>query len=95
MIVMGQKKAQPDPCDSKSKNQVVADVTYCDRYWECVDGKAENFDCPNGLVFAGRSRGILENCDYPWRSDVCEDKTLASKLSSRPIFKSAISTTIN
>jgi hypothetical protein len=59
---------------------MVADVTYCDRYWECIDGAAEQFDCPNGLVFAGRARGLLENCDYPWRGDSCEGKQLASKL---------------
>jgi len=74
--VAAQKRQQADPCQVKGK--VVADATYCDRYWECVDGKAENFDCPNGLVFAGRSRGLLENCDYPWRGDSCDDKQLAN-----------------
>lgn len=74
---MAQKVSQPDPCQAKGK--VVADVTYCDRYWECVDGKAELFDCPNGLVFAGRGRGLLEHCDYPWRGDHCDNKQLASK----------------
>ena len=59
--------------------QMVSDVTYCDRYWECIDGVAEQFDCPNGLVFAGRARGLIENCDYPWRGDSCEGKQLASK----------------
>lgn len=58
---------------------MVSDVTYCDRYWECIDGVAEQFDCPNGLVFAGRARGLIENCDYPWRGDSCEGKQLASK----------------
>lgn len=74
---MAQKKSQPDACEVKGK--VVADITYCDRYWECVDGRAELFDCPNGLVYAGRGRGLLENCDYPWRGDSCDDKQLASK----------------
>lgn len=75
---MAQQVSQPDPCQAKGK--MAADVTYCDRYWECIEGKAEQFDCPNGLVFAGRSRGLLENCDYPWRGDSCENKQLASKL---------------
>lgn len=43
---------QEDPC--KTKARVVGDATYCDRYWECVDGQAELYDCPNGLVFAGK-----------------------------------------
>lgn len=71
------KPTQADPCQAKGK--MVADVTYCDRYWECIEGVAEQFDCPNGLVFAGRARGLLENCDYPWRGDSCEGKQLASK----------------
>lgn len=73
---------QEDPCKVKSK--VVADVAYCDRYWECVDGQPELYDCPNGLVFAGKYRGVTEGCDYPWRSDYCENKQPASKL----IFRS-------
>lgn len=67
---------QEDPC--KSKHKVVADVTYCDRYWECIDGQPELYDCPNGLVFAGKNRGVTEGCDYPWRANYCEDKQLAS-----------------
>lgn len=69
---------QEDPC--KAKNKVVADATYCDRYWECVDGQPELYDCPNGLVFAGKHRGVTEGCDYPWRANYCEDKQLASTL---------------
>lgn len=71
------KGGQPDPCQSKSR--VVADETYCDRYWECVSGQAELFDCPNGLVFAGKNRGVTEGCDYPWRGNYCEGKQLASE----------------
>lgn len=73
---MAQKSQQPNPCDVKGK--MVADITYCDRYWQCVDGEAQIFDCPNGLTFAGRGRGLLENCDYPWRAESCDDKTLAN-----------------
>lgn len=68
---------QEDAC--KSKARVVADLTYCDRYWECVNGQPELYDCPNGLVFAGKNRGVTEGCDYPWRSNYCEEKQQASK----------------
>ncbi|XP_027852284.2 involucrin-like [Aphis gossypii] len=67
---------QEDPC--KAKNKVVADAAYCDRYWECVDGQPELYDCPNGLVYAGKNRGVTEGCDYPWRADYCEGKTQAN-----------------
>lgn len=53
-------------------------MTYCDRYWECVNGQPELYDCPNGLVFAGKHRGVTEGCDYPWRSNYCEGKTQAN-----------------
>lgn len=68
---------QEDPC--KVKSRVVPDATYCDRYWECVNGQPELYDCPNGLVFAGKNRGVTEGCDYPWRANYCEDKTQASE----------------
>lgn len=74
-----QKREQEDPC--KTKARVVSDATYCDRYWECGnDNQPELYDCPNGLVFAGKHRGVTEGCDYPWRSDYCENKQLASEL---------------
>ncbi|XP_076319291.1 protein obstructor-E-like [Tachypleus tridentatus] len=38
---------------------------YCDYYYECIDGVATTRLCPNGLVFSGRRRGVLKNCDYP------------------------------
>nr|AWK28288.1 cuticular protein [Nilaparvata lugens] len=72
----GQKNVQEDPC--KVKSRVVADATYCDRYWECVNGQPELYDCPNGLVYAGKNRGVTEGCDYPWRANYCEDKTQAN-----------------
>lgn len=71
-----QKANQEDPC--KTKARVVSDVTYCDRYWECINNQPELYDCPNGLVFAGKHRGVTEGCDYPWRSNYCEGKQLAS-----------------
>ncbi|ODM97882.1 Chondroitin proteoglycan 1 [Orchesella cincta] len=48
---VAQKKGteQINPCDVKGK--IVADVTYCDRYWECVNGQPELYDCPTGLAF--------------------------------------------
>ncbi|KAG7303916.1 hypothetical protein JYU34_010828 [Plutella xylostella] len=59
-----------DPC--KTKTRIVADDKYCDKYWECDNGQAVQYDCPNGLVFAGKHRGVTEGCDYPWRSNYCE-----------------------
>lgn len=59
-----------DPC--KTKSRVVADDKYCDKYWECDNGQSIQYDCPNGLVFAGKHRGVTEGCDYPWRSNYCE-----------------------
>lgn len=72
-----QSTDQEDPC--KTKQRVVNDVTYCDRYWECINNQPELYDCPNGLVFAGKHRGVTEGCDYPWRSNYCEGKSLASR----------------
>ena len=69
---------QPDPC--KSKTRVVGDVEYCDRYWECEDQEPVLYDCPNGLVWVGKDRGIADGCDYPWRNPtLCNNKDLASK----------------
>lgn len=68
---------QQDPCQAKSK--VVSDVTYCDRYWECIQGTPELYDCPNGLVWVGKNRGIADGCDYPWRNpSLCQNKDLAN-----------------
>ena len=80
-MVAGQKVDQQDPCLAKSK--VVADATYCDRYWECLTGEQELYDCPNGLVWVGKNRGIADGCDYPWRNpNICRGKDLASKSTS-------------
>ncbi|XP_019871185.1 protein obstructor-E [Aethina tumida] len=70
------KGNQEDPC--KTKSRVVGDETYCDRYWECVNGQPELYDCPNGLVYAGKNRGVTEGCDYPWRSNYCDGKQQAN-----------------
>merc|ERR1739838_1147943 len=77
-MVAGQKVVdQQDPCQAKSK--VVADATYCDRYWECLTGEQELYDCPNGLVWVGKNRGIADGCDYPWRNpNICRGKDLAN-----------------
>ncbi|KYN41286.1 Chondroitin proteoglycan-2 [Trachymyrmex septentrionalis] len=74
--LLGQKQQQEDPCQTKSR--VVGDAEYCDRYWECVNGRPELFDCPNGLVFAGKHRGVTEGCDYPWRANYCDGKRQAN-----------------
>ncbi|XP_071442389.1 protein obstructor-E-like [Hetaerina americana] len=76
--VSAQKREEPevDPC--KVKGRLSPDTTYCDRYWECVSGQPELYDCPNGLVFAGKHRGVTEGCDYPWRANYCEGKQFAN-----------------
>lgn len=80
-----QKREQEDPC--KTKARLVGDANYCDRYWECgPENQPELYDCPNGLVFAGKHRGVTEGCDYPWRSNYCEGKQLASKLNHSKHF---------
>ena len=85
-MVAGQKVDQQDPCLAKSK--VVADDTYCDRYWECLTGEQELYDCPNGLVWVGKNRGIADGCDYPWRNpNICRGKDLASKSTPSDICK--------
>eukprot|EP00094_Tigriopus_californicus_P011716 TCALIF_11320-PA protein Name:"Similar to cpg-2 Chondroitin proteoglycan 2 (Caenorhabditis briggsae)" AED:0.29 eAED:0.29 QI:0/0.2/0/0.83/0.6/0.5/6/0/405 len=67
---------QENPCQVKSKT--VSDATYCDRYWECNQGDQELYDCPNGLVWVGKNRGIADGCDYPWRNPtICKNKDLA------------------
>ncbi|BES93712.1 Chitin Hypothetical protein Peritrophin-A domain [Nesidiocoris tenuis] len=73
---LAQKQVQEDPC--KTKGRIVGDATYCDRYWECQDGQPELYDCPNGLVYAGKNRGVTEGCDYPWRANYCDGKTQAN-----------------
>lgn len=78
-IVSGQQQLkgnQEDPC--KTKGRVVGDEVYCDRYWECINNQPELYDCPNGLVFAGKHRGVTEGCDYPWRANYCDGKQLAN-----------------
>ncbi|CAD6234033.1 GSCOCT00012353001.2-RA-CDS [Cotesia congregata] len=73
---LAQKEQQEDPCQTKAR--VVGDTEYCDRYWECINGRPELFDCPNGLVFAGKHRGVTEGCDYPWRANYCDGKRQAN-----------------
>ena len=76
--VYGQTIEQPDPC--KIKTRVIGDVQYCDRYWECEDREPQLYDCPNGLIWVGKDRGIADGCDYPWRNpSLCRNKDLASK----------------
>lgn len=77
-VALGQKViVQDNPCDIKVK--LSSDVDYCDRYWDCGEGTSELYDCPNGLVWAGKYRGIADGCDYPWRNpSLCNNKDLAN-----------------
>ncbi|XP_013781585.1 protein obstructor-E-like [Limulus polyphemus] len=45
---------------------------YCDYYYECINGVATLQLCPNGLVFVGKGRGLLQSCDYQKRGG-CPD----------------------
>lgn len=79
---------QPDPC--KTKSSVVGDARYCDRYWECEADEPILYDCPNGLVWVGKNRGIADGCDYPWRNPtLCRNKDLASKSLDCSLFSSS------
>ncbi|UYV62236.1 Cpap3-d2, partial [Cordylochernes scorpioides] len=65
------------PCDTgvvsqrdsvcKKESGLFPHEKYCDYYYECQDGVASVQQCPNGLAFSGRGRGLLLNCDYPHR----------------------------
>ena len=70
---------------------MVADATYCDRYWECLTGERELYDCPNGLVWVGKNRGIADGCDYPWRNPtICSGKDLASEYNIKTAWQVAL-----
>lgn len=67
---------QRDPCEERSR--LARDAEYCDRYRECDGGQSYVVDCPNGLVYAGKNRGVADNCDYHWRISSCVDKPRAN-----------------
>ena len=60
-----------DPCDTRSR--LVEHESYCDKYYQCIDNQILEFDCPNGLVYAGKGRGLLSPCDYDYNVD-CTDR---------------------
>ncbi|GIY54113.1 protein obstructor-E, partial [Caerostris extrusa] len=51
----------------KKENGLFAHDQYCDYYYECENGVAQEKACPNGLAFAGKGRGLIGGCDYPHR----------------------------
>lgn len=48
------------------------DEVQCDKYYECVDGRATEKLCPDGLVFDETIR-LKNKCDQPFNVD-CEDR---------------------
>ena len=66
-----QQFSQNDACQVKSG--LLPHETYCDKYYSCLQGQSLLRDCPNGLVFIGRGRGLLAPCGYP-HNDECFDR---------------------
>ena len=52
---------------NKSNGGLFEHEEYCDYYWRCDSRKGQPYlqACPNGLVFAGKGRGLYEFCGYP------------------------------
>lgn len=48
------------------KFRLIEHETYCDYYYRCEDGHIIEQKCPNGLVFAGYRRGMIDHCGYPY-----------------------------
>ncbi|XP_022694380.1 protein obstructor-E-like isoform X1 [Varroa jacobsoni] len=63
VAVSGQRVADSKHC--KKPDGLFPHDQYCDYYYDCQDGEAVLQACPNGLAFAGKKKGLLENCDYP------------------------------
>lgn len=56
-----------DACQAKTG--LLPHESYCDKYYICVDDITDVRDCPNGLVWIGRGRGLKDGCGYPWDAD--------------------------
>ena len=54
------------------KDGQYSDEKYCDKFYVCKEGVAEEQLCPDGLVFDQTKRQI-NKCDYPYNVD-CEDR---------------------
>ena len=54
---------------AKARGGLVPHEKYCDAYYRCdkSTGQPVMVNCPNGLAFAGYKRGLVGNCDYPFR----------------------------
>ena len=71
-----------DACQAKAG--LLPHESFCDKYYICEDGLTDVRDCPNGLVWIGRGRGLKDGCGYPWDAD-CTNRPNRSKWN---IFKS-------
>ena len=54
------------------------DEEQCDKYYNCVDGEAEEMLCDDGLVFDSFKRGS-HKCDHQANVE-CEERTLLRKI---------------
>ncbi|XP_003745290.1 protein obstructor-E [Galendromus occidentalis] len=63
VAVTAQRAADNKNC--KKPDGLFPHDQYCDYYFDCQNGEAILQACPNGLAFAGKKKGLLENCDYP------------------------------
>lgn len=56
----------------KTKTPTFPHAKFCDFYYICDRSgggppRAYMEKCPNGLVYAGFQKGMIDNCDYPWK----------------------------
>lgn len=65
-----------DACQSKTG--FLPHESYCDKYYVCEDDISQVRDCPNGLVWIARGRGLKDGCGYPWDVD-CSARPNRSK----------------
>jgi len=72
VAVSAQRSADSKNC--KKPTGLFPHEKYCDYYYDCIDGEAILQACPNGLAYAGKQKGLLQNCDYPHKVDCPDDE---------------------
>ncbi|GAB6030788.1 hypothetical protein CHUAL_007635 [Chamberlinius hualienensis] len=68
-LVLGQQQLQQSNDACQSKTGLLPHESHCDKFYICDEGVNDVRDCPNGLVFIGRGRGLKDGCGYPWDAD--------------------------
>ncbi|KAH9388140.1 Chitin-binding domain type 2 [Tyrophagus putrescentiae] len=68
-VISGQQQSTVAEMCAKARGGLVPHEKYCDAYYRCdkSTGQPVMVNCPNGLAFAGYKRGLVGNCDYPFR----------------------------